>query len=211
MLGMALVVLSLPHRHQVPLFGSLVALTTDDRLVRCPSDIDVSSWQTFRSAALGFEVRFPATFVAQETASGMTLLEKNTATGSVRTSIVFERFRSSLEKEVTSEMRQGSWKVADRQTYALTTSYFTSDDLRSLSESYLFIRDFPLKPREPSYSMTRATITMDKDNPLLAAIKKATIVDPEQLLSEPEQILSTFRFLQYDELPGRDTGVPHGV
>lgn len=173
---------------------------TSPAIIQCPSDVDTTHWKTFRSLSLAFEVRYPPSFDVVESSTGATL--ENAAT---KDHIVFEKFRGPLSAYTTEEMRLAGWKIADRQVYALTTPYFSNDD-GSLAETYLFVRDFPLKGSDGPFVIIRASLTTERNNPSLLAAQNAGIVDGESILTEGEQILSTFRFLQFTELPGRDDG-----
>lgn len=169
-------------------------------VVQCPSDVDTTRWTSFRNASLAFEVRHPPSFAAVASSTGAILT--NASTGD---RILFEKIRGQLSPLLTAEMRLASWKIADRQVYALTTPYFSTED-GSIAETYLLIRDFPLRGGDGPFVIVRATLTTSRNNPALLAAQAAGIVDGETILTEGEQILSTFRFLQFTELPGRDGG-----
>ncbi|MFA6522769.1 MAG: hypothetical protein WCS85_00125 [Candidatus Peribacteraceae bacterium] len=168
--------------------------STPITLINCPADVNQDGWKTERNAVFTFEIRHPLSYELRKETGSLVL-----SNGTER--IVFEKFHSTVAREVNVEMRQAGWKIADRNVYALTTSYFTNED-GTLSEEYLFIRDFPAIGTNDQTAMIRATITMSAKNPELLAAKAAGMTDVEQILTEPEQILSTFRFLQYGELPG---------
>ena len=112
------------------------------------------------------------------------------------------KMHSTLKAEVAESMVQGGWKIADRSVYALTTPYFSNDD-GSLNSTYLFIRGFPKEGTDGRYAMVRATITLSANDPDFAKAREQGIVDVESILNVPEQILSTFRFLTFDELPNQ--------
>jgi hypothetical protein len=169
-------------------------------LIRCAAEVDTARWKRYQNLKDSFEVRYPQGFQIREE-TGAIILASTTSTD--LTSITFEKIKGSLREQLLPDMHQAGWKILDRQVYALITSYFTNDD-QSLSATYLFVRDFPQHELTDQYSMIKATITTGKET--FNAAKNAKMVDPESLLSPPEQILSTFRFLQFDELPGRDTG-----
>jgi hypothetical protein len=187
------------------LLSSVLPSSRTQGIVRCAAEVPSLGWKRLRSDRLGFEVRFPDTFKATET--GDTLSIVSTDKNPEQSSIVLEKMKGYLRDAILPEMRQGSWKIADRQVYALVTPAFTDEDhLDRLSEHYLFVRDFPLKGDNGEYSMVKATVTFPRDNADFLSARAIGIIDHEAILTEPEQILSTFRFLQYDELPGRDTG-----
>ncbi len=172
--------------------------------VRCAQDISIADWKTYRSAEHSFELRYPKTYAIREE-EGETIVEALVPEeNGVRNEIILTSLKSTLKKEQVPEMRLAGWKVIDRQTYALTTPYFTDSGLRSLSETYLFVRDFPTLGTTGTYGMVRATVTLSAADEDLQAAKKAKVKDMESILTEPEQILATFRFLQKTELPGRD-------
>jgi hypothetical protein len=188
----------------VPAFNAL--LTRNDLFTRCPTEISTLGWQTFRSSQLGYSLRYSSDWTLKREGDTITLEATTPEADGVRETIVLEKLRTSLSSVTSPDMRQASWKIADRQVYALTTPYFTSDDRRTLSEEYVFIRDFPARQTDGTFTVVRATITMSPKNDSLLAAKSAKVLDPETILIRPEEILSTFRFLQFDELPGRDGG-----
>jgi hypothetical protein len=169
-------------------------------LIRCAVEVDAAAWKKYQNLEQGFEIRYPTGFDIHKGTDDIVLASTDKAAPA---SISFQKIRGSLQSQILPEMHQAGWKIADRQVYALTTSYFTNDD-QSLSAIYLFVRDFPLHEQTDEYSMIKATITTEKG--AFDAAKNAKMVDPESLLTPPEQILSTFRFLQFNELPGRDRG-----
>ncbi len=168
-------------------------------LVRSATDVQAADWHRYRNTAYGFAVKYPASFAMSEE-RGQLVLTQNGAAAGQATSITFQKIRGSIQSQLDPSMQQGGWKIADRQTYALTTPYF-SDDPAMLWASYLFVRDFPKPPAAGSYVMIKARIVMPRSNPELAQAKAQGMLDPESILTTPEQILSTFRFLEYDELP----------
>lgn len=201
-LGLALgIVLSLYFKTGATILSRIGTPAPATTLVHCANEVKTDGWKTYRNMNYGFELRYPEGFDVRERTDSIILTEHATPVDAF--SIVLYKIRGSLTDQIMPEMHQAGWKIADRQLYALTTSYYTNDD-QSLSAIYLFVRDFPLHENTGEYSMMRATITTTKDEFLAA--KNAKLVDPESILTTPEEILSTFRFLQYDELPGRDTG-----
>jgi hypothetical protein len=197
--------------HHVPVHQALLSSLSGEpvQVVRCATEVNTTNWKTYRDTSLAFAVQYPPTYTVTKQDDRILL----SSSGSTDTpeNIVFEKFRSPLQKAITPDMREASWKITDRQVYALTTPYFNNeDDPNLLSEIYLFVRDFPTTASD-TYSMIRATVSMSAHNEFLraAASGSGRELDPEMTLNVPEQILSTFRFLQYDELPGRDTGRVH--
>jgi len=171
-------------------------------LLRCAADVDSSEWLTYRNDSLAFAILYPPTFTVRETPGTVVL----TSTGALPSSIVLEKIRGSLAAEMTPQMRQAGWKVLDRQAYVLTTPYFTNEEDHTLSERYLFVRDLPIPEQDDTTVMVRATLTIPQQNAEFSRAREQGILDPETILTLPEQILSTFRFLQFEELPGRDSG-----
>lgn len=174
--------------------------------VRCAQEVDSTSWQTYRSTQHSFEFLYPPDYNVRTEGKNLVLESLQPAKNDIRPTILIEPLTSTLAAEQTPEMRLGSWKVADRQVWTFITPYFTGSDPRSLSETYLFVRNFSPQNSRSTFRMVRATITLNADDPILMAAKNARFADPESILTEPEQILSTFRFLQNTELPGRDGG-----
>ncbi len=193
-------ILAFYARTGASLLSFLGPLTDPRPMIRCATQVDATSWKMYSSAKQGFSFRYPSSYVLQEE-TGSSIL--NITNGISHNEITLEKIRGSLKKELLPDMRQAGWKVADRQVYALATPNFTNDD-GSLSSTYLFIRDFPLHEDSGNYIMVRATIRTSAGE--FDSAKQAHLVDPEAILTEPEQILSTFRFLQFDELPGADGG-----
>lgn|GEM_PF-2011067 len=178
--------------------------TVTRSIVRCPADISTTNWQLYRNDDLGYELRYPAEYALQEDLRREVVTLTKTGALADGTNIVLEKIRNSLSREMLPQMQNGGWKVGDRLTYTLTTPYFTDDD-GMLTSVYLFVRDFPLAGGGGTYSMVRATIRGGLDSETFKAARVAGgIIDPDSLLTEPEQILSTFRLLQYEELPGRN-------
>lgn len=175
-------------------------------LVQCASEVDTAGWKELRNVKDGFVIKYPPTFAAEESTAGQLLLRQTSAAeNAVPATILFERMRGDIQQFANPSMQQGSWKIADRQTYALTTPYYSHpDDDRSMWAEYLFVRDFPLasttSTQKHSYSIVRATIQMDAHAPEFALARQQGIVDVEQILTLPEKILSTYRFLTLDEL-----------
>lgn len=164
-------------------------------LIRCPADIDTGRWLTYTNAAMAIELRHPPSYTVAESQTGITLVKAGT-----NDRITLEKIRGALAPLLSDEMRLAGWKVADRQVYALTTPYF-SDRRGTLSETYLFVRDFPRRGGDGPFVMIRATLTTDRKDSALLAAHAAGILDSETILTEGEQVLSTFRFLQFTELP----------
>ncbi len=164
--------------------------------VRCGAEVDTEGWKSFRDEQLAVEFRYPQTYELTVNENVMTLAPTD---GNPDGKIILEKFRGIPQKEVTRDWQMATWKVADRKTFAMTSGYF-NDDGGKLWTIYLFIRDFPLGGGGGSYPMVRATISSPITAQEYAAATRAGNVDYESLLTLPEQILSTFRFLQNEEL-----------
>jgi hypothetical protein len=187
--------------NDLPILASVDNATSEAPIIRCAAQVPAVGWGTFRNNKLAFEIHYPSDYSLREETGGILL----TSTGS-EGFIRLEKIRGTMGQEILPEMRQAGWKVQDRQLYALSTPYFTDDNDLTLTETYLFVRDFPPKGDDSAHVMVRATIKIGRENADFQRARQAGVVDPESILTTPEQILSTFRFLQYDELPGRDTG-----
>lgn len=179
--------------------GSLIEKRVQEQQVepvRCGAEVDTEGWKTFRDEGLAVEFRYPPSYELAVDGDTMTLSPSD---GSPDGKIVLEKFRGVPQREVTRDWQMASWKVADRKTFAMTSGYF-NDDAGKLWSTYLFIRDFPLGNGGSSFPMVRATIASPITAQEYAAARRAGNVDYESLLTLPEQILSTFRFLQNEEL-----------
>lgn len=166
------------------------------RPVSCAADVDTEGWATFRDRGLAIEFKYPPSYSVESDEDTVTLtpLDKN-PDGTIK----MEKIRSSLAKEVNRDWQMATWKIADRKTFAMTSAYFT-DDNDKLWSTYLFVRDFPLGNGGSTFPMVRATIYSPLSAEEYAKGQQAGTVDFENLLTLPEQILSTFRFLQNEEL-----------
>ncbi|HVW67050.1 MAG TPA: hypothetical protein VHA78_04975 [Candidatus Peribacteraceae bacterium] len=187
----------------VPALASLVQSPSPEAqaapIVRCADEVSTNGWQTFRSVPLAYTFQYPPDFSLTDNANVLTLDD-----GSGNT-ITLVKLRQSLSIAVDSSMKQASWKVADRNTYALTTPYVTNDD-GTLSTTYLFIRNFPQYGTSGNYDMVRATVTLHDAGEESSVAHEAGIMDPETVLNPSEQVLSTFRFLQNDEIDPQSGG-----
>lgn len=179
------------------------ATLPEPEIVHCAAELDTAGWLLFKNTDLGYQFRYPASFQAEETTEDKVVLRPLAPPEiGVPTAIGFEKLRGNLNEFMEPSMLQAGWKIADRQTYALSTPYFSDPDHDGrLWSTYLFVRDFPLQSKTGStYVMVRATLQMDEKSPDFDAARNAGIVDLENMLTLPEQVLSTFRFLTYEEL-----------
>ncbi len=164
-------------------------------LTQCAAQVDTTEWETFRSERLGWELQYPPDYTLREEGNSI-ILE---ATEQPLAAIVIEKTHSTLRNMLDPSMEQAGWKIADRNTYALATPYF-SESPEWLTATYLFIRDFPLRGETATYSMANATIALPRSAPEFQNAREQGITNLSNIMTEPEKILSTFRFLRYEEL-----------
>ncbi len=172
----------------------LAARETDP--IRCGVEVDAEGWTVLRDTGLAIEMKYPPTYVMEKNAYSVTL---RPADGSDRGIIRMEKTRSTLKKEIDPDWQLASWKMADRRTFALTTPFYTGENGR-IWMKYLLVREFPFS-NEDTLTMFRVTIDSPLSEEDYAKAKQAGLVDYETILTLPEQILSTFRFLGNGELP----------
>lgn len=173
------------------------SLTPPERIVHCATDVDTTGWNVYRNASYGISLKMPPDYSVTEEKNR--LLIRN-GTGADSNEIELTKVRGGFLTEVDSSMQQAGWKVADRQVYALTTPYFSEAPYTSLWSKYLFVRDFPQQGANGRYVMIKALITLPFRGSDHERARAAGIMDVESVLTVPEQILSTFRFLTYEEL-----------
>ncbi len=166
---------------------------TTENVVRCADEVSTAGWQTYRNINQGIAFQYPADFSLS--GSGDTIMMTD---GSGDT-IQMTKLRDTLKKQTNDTMSQASWKIADRRVYALTSPYTTNTD-GTLTSTYLFVRDFPFDGPDGRYAMFKAVVTLRDANMETAVARAHKIMDPETVLNLPEQILSTFRFLEFDEM-----------
>ena len=184
--------------------ASVITTTPATSLVRCADEVQTAGWQTFRSEHLGINFLYPVNFAVTENSDSVDIKDL-TATGSAVDHILLERLSGNFESHVDDSMQQGSWKIADRRTYALTTPFYSDEQTGQLTSKYLFIKNFPQHALNGTYIMFRATVQLGPNSQnQFDTARKAGVVDLESSLTTPEQILSTFRFIDFDE--GKDQG-----
>jgi len=174
-------------------------LTTGGSNVFCANQVRTEAWKTYSSHTYGFTLRYPSDFeIAEE--SDQILVRPVHATGSSIPYITFTKLRATLKSQLNESMQQAGWKVADRQMYALSSPYINLTPVE-VQSTYLFVRDFALtsNPNE-AHTIIRAAIHDRIDNPDFRNQKMT--IDGEGVLTVPEQILSTFRFLSFEEIYG---------
>lgn len=181
---------------KVPQLASLIPASQqsfDSPVVRCADEVDTTGWKTFGNIPLAFTFQYPAFMTVVRTSTGVMISDGSGDTVTLTKSL------QSLNDVLDPSMQQGSWKIADRNTYALTTPYLTNDD-GTISSTYLFIRNFPQHGINGDYDMVHALLTLRSPGVEADVAHAAGVTDPETVLNPLEQVLSTFRFLQNDEI-----------
>jgi hypothetical protein len=168
-------------------------------------DVNTTGWNIYRSTALGFEVQYPDSFVVTESGStAVTIKRPSDTTGD---QIVFTSVRSTLAKEVSSVIysassidRVGLYMRDVGIRYAI--AFFHSGDAHSWFMTYFLMRnaDYPTFPHfteNRPYTVVRADIeAFPSDEEFQRMLQQSPDrVGPQIFLSEPQQILSTFRFI----------------
>ena len=166
-------------------------------IIHCAANVDTTGWHLYRNASYGIALKMPPGYSVTEAKNS--LLIRN-GTGADSNEIALTKIRGAFLCEVDDSMQQAGWKVADRQVYALTTPYFSEAPYTKLWLTYLFVRDFPQQGANGRYVMIKALITLPFRGSDHERARAAGIMDVESVLTVPEQILSTFRFLTYEEL-----------
>lgn len=166
-------------------------------VIRCAVEVNRHDWYEYRNDVWGFSIWHPPSYSVS--AKDDTLILAPIAPDVSGEPIVLRRMRHALTPALVSGMDPASWKIADRHTYALISPYIATDDGQSFTAEYLFIRDFPFQAEHTTYAIITASITEPKKGPLQDFLR-ASIADIQGPLTPNEQILSTFRFLQYGEL-----------
>ncbi len=180
--------------------GSLAA-AIDQRIaaqktvpIRCGIEVDTEDWTTLRDQVLGIEMSYPPSYVLEKTATSVTLKR---ADGSPQGVIRMQKVRGSISREIDRDWQLANWKMADRRTFALTTPYYT-DEAGNIWMRYLLVREFPFSS-EDTFTLFRVTIESPLSTEDYAKAQQAGLIDYETILTLPEQILSTFRFLRNEE------------
>lgn len=173
-------------------------------LVRCANEVDTKDWQVYRTEQLGYQFLYPSNATVEKKGDVITI--KEVPTDSLSADIItLERLSGSYERYINESMQQGSWKIANRKTYALTTPFYSDEETGAFTSRYLFIKNFPQHGINGNYIMVKATVVLGQQSKKqFENARKQGIVDVESILTMPEQILSTFRFIEFDE--GKDQG-----
>ncbi len=154
---------------------------------------------TFRSDHLGIIFLHPTDYSVTENSESVNIKDAS-ASGSLADHILLERVSGSFQRYVDDSMQQGSWKIANRRTYALITPFYSDEQTGQLTSKYLFIKNFPQHGTNGTYIMFKASVFLGQNSKTkFEEARAAGIVDVESVLTMPEQILSTFRFIEYDE------------
>lgn len=172
------------------------AAVEEPAVIRCATEVNTSGWVRYRNTTLSFELRHPDSYTMVEDDGTLVLTPNDTSSG--LQSITFTPLRDTLQRQWTDGMELASWKIADRQTFAFTTPSLV-DDHNMFHWSYLFIRGFPTQGEGAYYHMLRADVSEPKSGAFRLA-QRAGIADLQATLTPSEEILSTFRFLHYEEL-----------
>jgi|CXWL01.1.fsa_nt_gi hypothetical protein len=173
-------------------------------LVRCANQVATHQWKTFRSEHLGIIFQYPTDYAVTEKSESVEIHTIN-ETGSTSDEIILQRVSGSFKRYVDDSMQQGGWKIKSRRVYALTTSFYSDQKTGQLLSKYLFIKNFPQHGTDGSYIMMQATLFLGSESrKLFERARNEGIVDAESLLTMPEQILSTFRFIEFDERKGME-------
>jgi len=164
-------------------------------VIRSAMDVQTAGWKEYRNPLKQWEFKYPTSYVLTEENGIVTL----TSDIDTRRTVTLQRLQGSLQNAWDSAMQQAGWKIADRQTFALSTPYFMND-ADHLTATYLFLRDYLQKPDADPSVVVKATITLPRGDTTFRSASGTGIVDVDSVMTEPEQILSTFRFVQLDEI-----------
>lgn len=179
-------------------------------IVSYSGDVDTTGWKTYRNEDFGFEVQHPSTFVVVESGSDtVTLMRKSETTSDT---IVFSKVQSTLQEQVASvawtasSIRHGALDIKDSSIRS-TIASFQRGDAQSWFMRYFLMRgsDSPSYPEylernfkeKTSYDLIVADVEAYISD---ADMQKMIALNPEQggsdvFMSEPQQILSTFTFI----------------
>jgi hypothetical protein len=187
--------------HLFPSLAQTVSLQcgASTQPMRCADEVQTTGWKTFHSVKLDYAFQYPSSFSINETGTGVMLTDGSGAL------VTLVKVQEGLSGAIDSSMEQAGWKVANRRVYALTSPYTTNDD-GSVTTTYLFIRNFPQHGEGGTYDMVQATITFANASDASKIAHANGITDPDTVLNVPEQILSTFRFLENEELNPKSGG-----
>lgn len=169
-------------------------------LIRSAYEVNRSQWVTYTNKEYGIEIALPKTFTISEETGSLVIKD---ASGTPLPTITLTKLRETVQKAMAPfpTMLQGGWKVLDRTAYVLVTPYY-SVDATTISSTYLFARDFPVQGTTSPTVIIEATIEDELKNPAYTAARLSGIEDTDAVLTPAEQIVSTLRFLSYDEIYG---------
>lgn len=180
------------------------------RPVTREAEIDTQGWITYRNEQYGFVIQHPPHYAVAEHAKGIDVYDARRGTREgVFPAIIFEKARSSLRDAIadeffpqTTSITWGGLKV-DPQTTAVIARRFTGEP--SIDHVYLFVRgfvkqesfEFPLDAMRNTYDIIRAEV---RATSLFNEYIERNIPPPpdslDEAMTEPEQILATFRFVR---------------
>lgn len=167
--------------------------------IRCGVEVDTEGWKTFRDVDdYAVEFKYPPGFAVEKRKGELFIHPLDSQTTQT---ITIEKIRGAVVDEMDEAMQFASWKIADRKTYALASPFLTDEDTGELWMKYVFVRDFPLYGGANRYVIVRAVIRSPLSQSEYETARARGTVDYENILTTPEQILATFRFLQYAEIP----------
>lgn len=165
----------------------------------CANTIQTWDWATYRNTDFAIELMHPSTYRVEEK-DGKVIIRS--AQDSLREgAITLERLRGNPESEIGKNMQRGGWKVRDRTSDVYIGSFFNDEkEPDALWVQYLFVRNSPEERASRRSVMIRATVVLPRGLEYVQDLQKQGIRDPDQVLSGPEEIAATIRFLQFDEL-----------
>lgn len=167
--------------------------------VRCGAEVESDAWLTMRDVRYGIEFQYPPAYQVSEQRGGFLVTPTDPSDPA---SVSLEWVSGSPGKLATEDMSFAAWKIRDRQSYALASPLY-SDSGASLWAKYLFIRNFRPGAAPSAQNMMQATVRTTYQDPAILAARDAGDISMD-VLTVPEQILSTFRFLQNEEFPQKD-------
>lgn len=194
--------------------ASLTKAFTDDPVVSCPTPVEQSSsstptlcanavntwdWATYRDNEFAIQFMHPSTYRVEKKEGKIVI--RSAQDGIREGAVTLERLRGNPDQEIGRNMQRGGWKVRDRTSDVYIGSFFNDEKSPdALWVQYLFVRNSPEERAARRSVMVRATVLLPRGSEYLAWLQSQHIRDPDQVMSGPEEIVSTLRFLQFDEL-----------